>query len=146
VHAIFTSVMRSPTTRVLLVSDSPDEREMYAESFQRQGYCTLQASNACDGYRLAAELTPAVVITDIKLAGGEDGLGLTREIKRGELARRTRVIVLSGYVFQSHNDAAARAGCDLFLPKPCLPDALIEAVENLLERPLETGGRHARAS
>ncbi len=139
--------MGSNLTRVLLVNDSPDEREMYAEYFQQQGYCTLQASNAADGYRLAAELTPAVVITDIQLAGAEDGLRLTRRIKTSALAGMTRVVVLSGFVFQSDTDAAAHAGCDLFLPKPCLPDALMAAVEDLLQEQLAAGGSgHARSS
>jgi two-component system cell cycle response regulator DivK len=118
--------------RVLLVNDSRDEREMYAEWFRRQGCCTLQAENAAEGYKMASELAPDVVITDVKLTGGEDGLTLTRRLKHDVHTREVPVVVLSGYVFTHDDDAAHRAGCDLVMHKPCLPDALAEAIAKLL--------------
>ena len=123
-----------PLPCVLLVADSPDEREMYAESFQRQGYTTLQARTAADAYRLASELAPAAIVTDVKLDGRDDGLTLTRLLKQDDRTRRTPVVVLTGYVFTHNREAAARAGCDLFVPKPCLPDALSRLVERLIQR------------
>ena len=71
--------------RVLLVSDSRDEREMYAECFRRKGYCTLQAATASDGLRLATELAPDIVVTDIKLPGEMDGLDLTETLKQDHI-------------------------------------------------------------
>jgi len=117
---------------VLLVNDSPDEREMYAESFRRQGFCTLQASTATDAFKLASELPPAAVITDVRLAGADDGLALTRRLKEDDCMRDVPVVVLTGYVFTHDREAAARAGCDAFVPKPCLPDALSAVVEELI--------------
>jgi CheY-like chemotaxis protein len=120
--------------RILLVDDSRDEREMYAEFLRYQGYATLQADTASDAYRLAAELHPDVVVTCVKLRGQEDGLELTRRIKGDDQMRQVPVVVLSGYVMQTHTDAAAQAGCDLFVAKPCLPDALSSAIDDLLRR------------
>ena len=124
----------SPGRRVLLVDDSRDEREMYAEWFRQQGCCTLQAENAADAYRLAVELTPDVIITGVRLSGSEDGLTLTRRLKQDSLTKNVAVVVLSGYVFHSDDEAAHRAGCDLVLHKPCLPDALADAIANLRPR------------
>jgi CheY-like chemotaxis protein len=118
--------------RVLLVNDSRDEREMYAEWLRRLGYTTLQASNATDGYRMAVELGADVVVTDIKLPGTTDGLELTRRLKQLPATHDIPVLIVSGYVFKAHTDHAARVGCDRFLPKPCLPEALGEAIERLL--------------
>jgi twitching motility two-component system response regulator PilH len=128
-------VATGPLRRVLLVNDSPDEREMYAEWFRRQGCSTLQAENADDAYRMAVELTPEVVITDVKLLGKEDGLALTQRLKRDSHTRDVTVVILSGYVFKTDDEAARRAGCDLVLHKPCLPDALANAVDRLLVGP-----------
>lgn len=124
----------TPLPCVLLVTDSPDEREMYAESFQRQGYTTLQARTAADAYRLASELAPAAIVTDVKLDGRDDGLTLTRLLKQDDRTRCTPVVLLTGYVFTHNREAATRAGCDLFVPKPCLPDALSRLVERLIQR------------
>jgi len=121
-----------PLRRVLLVNDSRDEREMYAEWFRRQGCCTLQAENAEDAYRLAVALTPEVVITDVKLLGKTDGLTLTKRLKQNANTRTLAVVVLSGYVFKTDDEAARRAGCDMVIHKPCLPDELAAAVSTLL--------------
>ena len=118
--------------RVLLVDDSPDDRAMYADWFQRHGFCTLQAESAADAYWLASELRPAAVITDIGLAGGEDGLHLTRRLKADERMRKVPVVVLTGYVLTRAQAEAMQAGCDLFLPKPCLPEILSREIERLL--------------
>jgi len=108
---------------------------MYAEWLRQQGCCTLQAENAADAYRMAVELTPEVVVTDVRLVGGEDGLTLTRRLKQDSHTRDVAVVVLSGYVFTTDDDAARRAGCDLVLHKPCLPDALGHAIDELKPRP-----------
>ena len=120
--------------RVLLVADSPDEREMYAVSLQRHGFCTLLAANASDAYRMASELPPAAVVTDVRLPGSEDGLGLTRRLKQNADMRSVPVVLLTGCVFTPDREAAARAGCDLFVAKPCLPDALSTVVADLIQQ------------
>ena len=107
---------------------------MYAEWFRQHGCCTLQAANAADAYRLAVELAPEVVITGVRLHGGEDGLALTRRLKEDVHTKDVAVVVLSGYVFKADDEAARRAGCDLILHKPCLPDALAAAIERVLPR------------
>ena len=123
-----------PFRRVLLVNDSRDEREMYAEWFRQHGCCTLQAENVDDAYKMAVELSPDVVITDVKLLGSEDGLALTRRLKDGSHTSGLPVVILSGYVFKHDDEAARRAGCDLVVHKPCLPDALAQAIERVITR------------
>jgi CheY-like chemotaxis protein len=120
---------------LLLVTSSRDEREMYAEWFRRHGCCPLQAATAEHAYQLAVELAPQVVITDVRLPGKGDGLSLTQRLKQDERTRKTIVVVLSGYVLPTDDEAARRAGCDLIVHKPCLPDALANAVEALLGPP-----------
>jgi CheY-like chemotaxis protein len=92
--------------RILLVDDSPDEREMYAEWFRQEGYLTLQAERATDAYRLASELGPDVAIVDVALSGTEDGLHLTRLLKESAATRAMPVVVLTGHVFPSDRRAA----------------------------------------
>ena len=105
---------------------------MYAECFRGQGFCTLQAENAADAYRLASELNPDIVVTDLRLIGRIDGLELTRRLKGATATASVPVIVLSASELQQDRAAATSAGCDLFLPKPCLPDELARAVASVL--------------
>jgi CheY-like chemotaxis protein len=121
------------TIHVLLVNDFPDEREMYAEWFQHKGYITLQAASADDACRLAVELHPDVIVTDINLNGDTDGLWLTHALKTDAATSAMPVIILTGRAFDRDRLEAARAGCDRFLTKPCVPDVLEHAVDELLE-------------
>lgn len=123
--------VRTPT-RVLLVDNSADEREMYAEFLRSRGYCTLQAATAHDGFRMAADLAPAIVVTAIRLRDGEDGLALTSRLKHDAATRGAVVIVLSGGISTVDRAAAAKAGCDRFLMKPCLPSELEQAMVEIV--------------
>lgn len=126
--------------RILLIDDSRDEREMYAEWFLHLGYCTLQADTAADGYRLAVELTPDLIVADVALPGSENGLQLTRRLKENAATRSVPVVILTAHVFPVHRDAAASAGCDLFMTKPCAPEALADAVAQLVIQHVPSGG------
>jgi DNA-binding response OmpR family regulator len=117
---------------VLLVDASRDEREMYAEWFKLKGYCTLQASTGRDGFRLASELRPDVVITAIRLPGDMDGLSLTAVLKREPETRAMPVIILTGCAFQHEREAANQSGCDQLVMKPCLPHVLAAVVDRVL--------------
>lgn len=117
---------------MLLVNEFPDEREMYAQWFQHKGYVTLQAANANDACRLAVEFQPDVVITDISLETHEDGLRLTHVLKTDAATKAVPVIILTARVLNRDREEAERAGCDCFLAKPCVPDALEHVVSELL--------------
>lgn len=119
---------QSRAPRVLLVDASRDEREMYAESLRLEGFTTLQATSARDAFRLASELAPQAVVTGVKLEGQADGLALTRQLKATAATRHMPVVVLSAYGSSRYREAAAEAGCDLFLVKPCLPGDLVNTI------------------
>lgn len=121
-----------PLPRILLIGDASGER--YAHSLQRDGFCTLQARTAAEACRLAAELPLAAVVTDIALPCGESGLRLARLLKQDERLRRVPIVVLTGDVFTNDREAAARAGCDRFVPRSFVPDALSRVVAGLINR------------
>jgi two-component system, cell cycle response regulator DivK len=124
--------MQVEQRRVLLVSESPDERDMYAESLRRAGYCTLQTDNAADAYRLASELAPRVVVTGIRLGGSDDGFALTRRLKQDEHTSSVRVVILTGNAYPHEREQAESSGCDAFFVKPCLPSTLAREVDRIV--------------
>jgi len=114
----------SSSVRVLLVEDSDDEREMYASYLQNSGYVTLQCRTADEALRMASELVPDVIVTDVAMPGEQDGFWLVTRLKGQAETRRIPVIVVTGHTFAVHRELAVRAGCQKFLPKPCPPDCL----------------------
>jgi CheY-like chemotaxis protein len=53
---------------------------------------------------------------------------------------------LSGHALTGFQQSAQQAGCDAFVTKPCLPDALVAEVERLLASPNARRSRRKGAS
>jgi CheY-like chemotaxis protein len=63
-----------------------------------------------------------------------DGWEATRRLKSDERTKGIPVVALTGHALAGHSEVARKAGCDAFVTKPCLPDALVVEVKKMLER------------
>ena len=117
---------------VLIVEDYEDAREMYAEYFRYSGFRVAEARNGLEALEIAQKLLPDVILMDLALPG-MDGWEATRKLKSDERTRRIPVIAVTGHALSGHSDTARRAGCDAFVSKPCLPDALVAEVRKMLD-------------
>ena len=124
---------------VLLVDDFEDNRAMYAEYLVFSGYRVEQASNGLEAIEVALRARPDVVVMDLSLPI-MDGWEATRRLKADARTRNIPVIALTGHALAGHSKGARDAGCDDFLVKPCLPEALVEKVQQHLA-PAKGGGK-----
>ena len=119
---------------VLIVDDHEDSLAMYAFGLLAMGFQPLMAETARDAFTRACEFHPDVVVADVTLRG-HSGLDLTRWLRDDARTRDIRIIVLTAHAGVSMEHQAHDAGCDRFLAKPCLPDALAGEIRHvLLER------------
>ena len=117
--------------RVLLV-DSFDDCDMYAEYLRVAGLVVLAAEAPDAAIRLIGSGGCDVVITDLVFAKGDmAGAPFIREL-RDLVGEATSIIVISGYVRQEDREEARAAGADLFLIKPALPSAVLLEVRRAL--------------
>jgi DNA-binding response OmpR family regulator len=116
------------TCGVVLVNCFPDEREMYAERLRCEGYGPIETCDAEAAHGTVADTHSDIVITDLVLPGGGDGLDFIRGLRADPSTRHVTIVVVSGLVRPVDRMHAHEAGCDVFLPKPCLPDDLVAAV------------------
>jgi CheY-like chemotaxis protein len=118
------------SNRVLIMGESPDEREMYAVALRLSGFSTLEASTPADATRLAAELRLVAVILDAGRLGSKPQVAFARRLQHGRPSRLP-VIVLTTQA-PAAPDRARRAGFERVLLKPCLPQALVHVLEDVL--------------
>jgi CheY-like chemotaxis protein len=130
---------------VLVVDDFLDAREMYAEYFSFAGFRVAQASDGAEAVAKAFELIPDVVLMDLSLPG-MDGWEATRRLKADPRTMHIPVIAVTGHALTGFSESAAEAGCDAFVTKPCLPDALVAEVRRVLVAPGARDGRRKRRS
>jgi DNA-binding response OmpR family regulator len=114
---------------VLVVEDDFDTLHPLAELLSIKGYEPYTASEGAQALRMAEELKPDLVITDIVLPG-ESGIQLIKHIRASGKIGATPIIVISG-CDASVLEEAARAGANICLEKPIYPDRFWAAFETI---------------
>jgi two-component system cell cycle response regulator DivK len=135
---------------VLVVEDYQDAREMYAAYLQFSGFRVAEATNGLEAIEKTLELLPDIILMDLALPK-MDGWEATRRLKSDERTKHIPIVALTGHALPGHSEGARQAGCDSFVTKPCLPDALVAEVQRMLRqaesRPTgENGTRGSRQS
>jgi two-component system, cell cycle response regulator DivK len=133
---IFTHPMSDYSdARVLLVqSPGDDGLDMYAEYLHYHGFVPMPVTNAHDALNVAP--AAGVIVTGILLHDNNmDGIQLIDRLRGDDRTKNTPIIVLTACAWPSDRVRATDAGCDAFLPKPCLPDELLREVRRLLASP-----------
>jgi len=116
---------------VLLIDDHLDSVEMYAMYLRVEGFHPLSASNADEGFARACVCHPDVIVADLWLPDGS-GLELTRRLRADRRTTDVGIIMLTADAGGPVQEQAIAAGCDRFLVKPCVPDALALEIRKVL--------------
>jgi CheY-like chemotaxis protein len=117
---------------VLVVDDYRDAREMCAEYLSFSGFRVAEAKNGKEALDRAFELLPDVILMDLSLPV-MDGWEATRRLKKDPRTKAIPVVAVTGHALAGHSEGAKRAGCDSFVTKPCLPEALLAEVRRMIE-------------
>lgn len=108
-------------TRVLVVDDDEDARELLQLALERRGYRVTVASSF-EGARAALDSAPFdALVTDIELEDGS-GLGLRK------VASVAIACTLTGHASPADAERARDAGFDAHLVKPVDLDALCDVL------------------
>ena len=124
------TLKRRSAAVVLLVHTADDSREMYAEYFRHHGLTVLCSSEVAEALHLACKAD--VIVTELRIPGALEGYDFIQQLRLDEQTRNKPVIVVTSWAWQTERVRAEEAGCDLFLTKPCFPEALLRHVRQAL--------------
>ncbi|MGM9802632.1 MAG: ATP-binding protein [Muribaculaceae bacterium] len=119
-------------TRVLIIEDTP-EVARYTKRQLNQQYHYVFASNGADGLKIAHEIVPDIIITDVMMPE-MNGFELCRRIKESELLNHIPVVMVTAKASHEDRMLGLEAGADAYIEKPFHADELNVRVEKLLEQ------------
>ncbi len=121
----------SGSAQILLVDDEANIRRMLGALLRSEGFAVAEAPNGNSALLLLDEVDPDVVLLDLLMPPGPDGLEtLTRIRDRGEAAP---VIMMSGKAQLTDAVRAVKLGAFQFLEKPLSPEAVLVTIRAALE-------------
>lgn len=124
----------SPAPLILVVEDFEDAREMYRDYLDFAGFRVETARDGLEGIEKARALLPDLILMDLSLPG-IDGWEATRLLKADATTKHILVVALSAHALATEGERARSAGCDGFIPKPCLPPDLVSEIDRYLKGP-----------
>jgi CheY-like chemotaxis protein len=131
-----------PQNSMLLVEDSPEDREATIRAFKRAGmanpiYCVGTGDEALDFlFRRGKFLDPAtsprpsVVLLDLNMPG-TDGREVLSEIKNSDALKTIPVIILTTSTDERDIQGCYRMGANSYMKKPVDLDGFMKSIQQL---------------
>ena len=122
-------------TRILLIEDDAETAEAIVAELADRGFDMQWTGNGVDGLGRARASSPDAIIVD-RMLPGMDGLSVIEALRNDRV--RTPVLVLSALGAVDDRVRGLRMGGDDYLTKPFALVELVERIEALLRRPVDS--------
>jgi CheY-like chemotaxis protein len=110
---------------VLVVEDEVLVRLMMAEELRISGFEVVEAANADEALAVLAHVAISAIVSDIRMPGSIDGLGLAKKVR--EQFPHIRIVLTSGHIH-----SASSIHLDGFFSKPYEPRDIVHLMQTLL--------------
>lgn len=116
---------------VLVIDDDEINLLLMSDIFQHAGYTVYKAQNGLDGIKIAQQIAPDVIITDLSMPE-MDGFELTRRLMRDPKTAGSIVIACTALATQEIQQKSYDAGCKGLLRRPVEPERLLEYIRTIV--------------
>ena len=116
-------------SRILIVDDEPDVRDILVDIFEEFETIICQASNGKEALEIIQKNRVDLVISDIRMPNG-DGVELLCNIKDQDVFKPI-VILMSGFMDTSIQDLH-NMGADAYFSKPFETERILETAQELI--------------
>jgi len=123
--------MTDDPPHILVVDDDTRLRSVLQRYLGQNGFMVTTAADAADARARLAALAFDLMVLDVMMPG-EDGLALTRDLRRTGCA--LPVLLLTARGQPDDRIAGLEAGADDYLPKPFEPRELVLRLHSILRR------------
>ncbi len=117
---------------VLIVEDDENAQRLFG-LFLKNDYEVHFATTVEEGRNILDTTPLDLVVTDLSLVGGEDGLALVKWVREDDRFSELPVIALTAHAFVSDREKCMDAGCNDFITKPIFRSQLLEIIQKNLK-------------
>lgn len=117
--------------KVLVVDDEIHIVHVVAVKLRNNGFEVISAGNGEEGFKLAREEKPDIIIADLKMPV-MTGLEMVEKLRGCEQTKDIPVIVLTARGFDIEDDRKRDLRISEYLSKPFSPKKLLKDVEDIL--------------
>lgn len=104
--------------KILVVDDIPENIRLVKKVLEARGYKVIEVQTGADAINAAQTEIPDLILMDIRLPGGIDGLEATRRIKALSQLTHIPILAMTASVRLEDMQRALDAGCVDFIRKP----------------------------
>lgn len=118
-------------SKILVVDDHPDLRGYVAGILRSRGYQVILASNGANGFEIAKQQHPDLIVTDLMMPQ-VSGIEMIGRIRKDKEIQGTPTILLTAKADEQTRIEGTERGADAYLSKPFNDRELLAEVRNLL--------------
>ena len=121
------------SSRVLIVEDEPDIRELVVHHLKREGYQVSAASSGEEALRQVQAAPPDLVLLDLMMPA-MDGLEVCRRLRQDPATAMLPIVMLTAKGDEVDRVLGLEIGADDYIVKPFSPKELLARVRAVLRR------------
>ena len=118
-------------TKILLVEDNEDNRDMLSRRLERKGFSVALAVDGQEGVDKVISESPDLILMDMSLPV-MDGWEATKILKNNSATAEIPIIALTAHAMSSDREKAIEAGCDDYDTKPVDLQRLLDKITSLI--------------
>src|SRR6266567_6663029 len=131
-------------SRVLVVEDEPDIRELVIHHLKREGYQVSAAASGEEALRQVLSVPPDLVLLDLMMPA-MDGLEVCRRLRQDPSTATLPIVMLTAKGDEVDRVLGLEIGADDYVVKPFSPKELLARVRAVLRRSRSATGAAAIA-
>ena len=124
---------------ILVVDDEPHIVEVVQDYLKQAGYRVLTARDGQTALTLARHEHPDLIVLDLMLPGGLDGLDVCRVLRQDQTLADVPIIMLTARIEETDRLIGLELGADDYITKPFSPREVVARVRAVLRRAKRNG-------
>jgi len=116
---------------ILIVEDNELNMKLFHDLLRTRGHTVLQARDGKQGFDLARQHRPDLILMDIQLPG-VSGLVVAQWIREDEDLKATPIIAVTAMAMKGDEMRIREGGCDTYMAKPISAPVFLKTVDQYL--------------